>query len=98
MKAIMVVLVMGMAHPHEAEFDSMEACLKHAPIVQAQAAVEEAACVPYTPRKIDLSNFQVMADSFLMMVDQFRQRADMWEAHQQDDSYQTPSEVLKDDN
>ncbi len=91
MKAMIVVLIMGMAHPHEAQFDSMEECLKQAPIVQAQVAVEEAACVPYTPRTVDMTNFQMMADSFLIMIDQIRQRAEMWETH-------APSGMLKDDN
>lgn len=85
MKAMMVVLVVGMSFPHEAKFDSMEECLKQAPLVQLQSGVEEAVCVPYTPRTMDLSNFQVMTDSFLTMIDQFRERSEAWGTILEDD-------------
>ena len=71
----MLIIVAGLMGPQEAEFESMEACLKQAPIVEKQAAIKEVACIPSSNR--NWINFNDL-DIFLQMLDAINERQETW--------------------
>jgi len=75
MKATMLIIIASLAGPQTAEFDSMEACLKQAPIVEKQSAIKEVACIPSNNR--NWINFNDL-DIFLQMLDAVNERQETW--------------------
>ena len=76
MKATMLIIVAGLMGPQEAEFDSMEACLKQAPIVEKQSAIKDVACIPSNNNR-NWINFNDL-DIFLQMLDAINERQETW--------------------
>ena len=75
MKATMLIIVAGLMGPQEAEFDTMEACLKQAPIVKKQSAIKDVACIPSSNRNwVNLNDL----DIFLQMLDAIKERTETW--------------------
>jgi hypothetical protein len=100
MNVTMIILLAGLAGPQTAEFNSMEACLKQAPIIKAQSAIENVACIPSNnERKIDINNFNDMLDGFLRMVDTINERQMLLEldteCYEYDGPWKSPFEDRK---
>jgi hypothetical protein len=79
MKATMLIIIVGLAGPQTAEFDSMEACMKQAPIIEMQAAIKDVACIPSSNGSwININDYNNMLDGFLRMVDAIKEREEIW--------------------
>lgn len=82
MKATMLIIIASLAGPQTAEFDSMEACLKQAPIIELQPAIKEVACIPSNNSNngswININDYNDMLAGFLKMIDTINERQETW--------------------
>ena len=79
-KATMIIILTSLGSPHTAEFDSMETCLKQAPIIEEQSAILEVACIPSSKGNwININDYNVMLEGFLNMMDAINRRQDEYD-------------------